>query len=193
MMAKHLDVLIATLVSPEFSRGLPPSLRGNDARSYNMGLKGLQITGNSIMPMLTWYGNPLVEHFPTHAEQFNQDVNGLSWGSANLAWKSVELFQQYMAVAMIFAVQALDLRARSSFDHCDGRALLGSLLQPVYESILQAMDCQPGEAGPFLLNDSDLWLEEKLAALAHDIGSGSVVKEAAAPILESLEEFCPSR
>ena len=76
-----------------------------------MGLKGLQITGNSIMPMLTYFGNPLVEHFPTHAEQFNQNVNGLSWGSANLAWQSVELFTQYTAVALIFAVQSLDLRA----------------------------------------------------------------------------------
>ena len=67
--------------------------------SYNMGLKGLQITGNSIMPMLTYFGNPIVEHFPTHAEQFNQNINGLSWGSANLAWKSVELFQHYLSVA----------------------------------------------------------------------------------------------
>ena len=132
LMAKHLDVQIASLVAPEFSKGLPTSLRGNDRLSYNMGLKGLQITGNSIMPMLTWLGNPLVEHFPTHAEQFNQNVNGLSWGSANLAWKSVELFHRYLPVALIFAVQALDLRAKSSLGHFDGRALLGDLAESVY-------------------------------------------------------------
>ncbi len=186
LMAKHLDVQIATLVAPEFNRGLPPSLRGHDGRSYNMGLKGLQITGNSIMPMLTWYGNSLVEHFPTHAEQFNQDVNGLSWGSANLAWKSVELFQQYLAVAMIFAVQALDLRAKTLFDRCDGRSLLGTLLQPLYEAIMHAMNCQPRDEQPFLFNDSDLWLEEKLAALSRQIRQGDVFAEALEPILESL-------
>ena len=126
LMAKHLDVQIATLVTPEFNGGLPASLRGNEQLSYNMGLKGLQITGNSIMPMLTYYGNPIVEHFPTHAEQYNQNINGLSWGSANLAWKSVELFQHYLSVALIFSIQALDLRAKSNLGHYDGRGMLGS-------------------------------------------------------------------
>ena len=93
LLAKHLDVQIAQLVSPEFSNGLPASLQGNSDLSYNMGLKGLQITGNSIMPMLAHQANPLVQHYPTHAEQYNQNINGLSWGSANLAWRSVELFQ----------------------------------------------------------------------------------------------------
>ena len=83
LLAKHLDVQIASLVTPQFNKGLPSSLRGNDELPYNMGLKGLQIAGNSIMPMLTYNANPTVEHFPTHAEQFNQNVNGLSWGSAN--------------------------------------------------------------------------------------------------------------
>ncbi len=113
LLAKHLDVQIARLVAPEFNHGLPASLHGNGDLSFNMGLKGLQITGNSIMPLLTYYGNPLVEHFPTHAEQFNQNINGLSWGSANLASQCVELFTHYTSVALIFAVQAVDLRATS--------------------------------------------------------------------------------
>ena len=50
LLAKHLDVQIAQLMTPEFSHGLPASLTGNEAISFNMGLKGLQITGNSIMP-----------------------------------------------------------------------------------------------------------------------------------------------
>ena len=92
LLAKHIDVQIAQLVSPEFNLGLPAALSGNSETPYNMGLKGLQITGNSIMPLLTYYGNPLVEHFPTHAEQYNQNINGLSWGAANLAWESVRAF-----------------------------------------------------------------------------------------------------
>ena len=50
LLSKHLDVQIALLVTPEFNNGLPPSLIGNTARQVNMGLKGLQLTGNSIMP-----------------------------------------------------------------------------------------------------------------------------------------------
>ena len=51
LLAKHLDTQISLLVSPEFSDGLPPSLVGNLGRSVNMGLKGLQLAGNSIMPV----------------------------------------------------------------------------------------------------------------------------------------------
>ncbi len=142
LLAKHLDVQIARLVAPEFNHGLPASLQGNGDVSFNMGLKGLQITGNSIMPMLTYYGNPLVEHYPTHAEQFNQNVNGLSWGSANMAWQSVELFTHYTSVALIFAVQSLDLRARLIHDHYDGRVLIDPSLVPLYESVYEAFDCR---------------------------------------------------
>lgn len=186
LMAKHLDVQIATLVAPEFNNGLPASLRGNEERPYNMGLKGLQITGNSIMPMLTWYGNPIVEHFPTHAEQFNQNINGLSWGSANMAWKSVGLFQHYLTVSMVFAVQALDLRAKSVLGHYDGRALLGSLVIPLYESICASMNCVPNESKPFLFDDSDQWLEEHLASLHENIRSQGRIVDAVEPVLASF-------
>jgi phenylalanine ammonia-lyase len=188
LLAKHLDVQIATLVAPEFNNGLPSSLRGNEDVSFNMGLKGLQITGNSIMPMLTYFGNPIVDHFPTHAEQFNQNVNGLSWGSANLAWKSVELFQHYLSVAMIFSIQALDLRAKSSYGHYDGRVLLGSLVTPLYEAICDLAGTPLGPAKPFLFDDRDQWLEEHLAAIGENlVGHGTIV-QAVEPILESFDE-----
>ena len=136
LTVKHLDVQIATLVAPEFNQGLPASLRGNEEVAYNMGLKGLQITGNSIQPLLAWYGNPIVDHFPTHAEQFNQNINGLSWSSAHLAWKSVELFQHHLCVSLIFAVQAIDLRCQKQNGHADGRQLLCGELLGLYESCL---------------------------------------------------------
>ena len=39
LMAKHLDVQIALLISPHFNNGLPLSLRGNHQHQVNMGLK----------------------------------------------------------------------------------------------------------------------------------------------------------
>jgi phenylalanine ammonia-lyase len=89
LLAKHLDAQIALMVTPAFSNGLPPSLVGNPNRKVNMGLKGLQITGNALMPMLTFYGNSLTDRFPTHAEQFNQNINSQGYGSANLARRSI--------------------------------------------------------------------------------------------------------
>ncbi|MEP3478474.1 MAG: aromatic amino acid ammonia-lyase [Fuerstiella sp.] len=188
LMAKHLDVQIATLVAPEFNEGLPASLRGNEAVPYNMGLKGLQITGNSIMPLLTWYGNPIVSHFPTHAEQFNQNINGLSFSSANLAWKSVETFGHYISVALIMSVQALDLRARKLLGHDDGSALLGSLLRPVYEAICKTCDVKPTSERPFVFNDSEGQLEVCLAKIAKNLGEHGTLIDAVSPILKSFDD-----
>ncbi len=188
LMAKHLDVQIAQLVSPEFNRGLSPSLRGNDSLAYNMGLKGLQITGNSIAPLLTYYGNPIVEHFPTHAEQFNQNVNGLSWGAANLAWKSVELFQTYAAIALIFAVQALDLRAKIELGCYDGRLLLGAQLQQVYSAVCEALHVDPDRDCPLVYDDQDQSLEQYIQRLRDDLAGEGGILRAIEPVLQSFDE-----
>lgn len=194
LLAKHLDVQIARLVAPEFNHGLPASLKGNNELSFNMGLKGLQITGNSIMPMLTYFGNPIVEHFPTHAEQFNQNVNGLSWGSANLAWRSVELFTQYSAIALIFAAQAVDLRAQTVFGHYDGRAMLGPGVVPLYESVYTTLERDLGEASPLIFNDADQSLEQYIQLLSKGIDSQGAIVNAVTPLVDSFNnsELCGS-
>jgi phenylalanine ammonia-lyase len=189
LQAKHLDVQIARLVAPEFNHGLPASLHGNGDLSFNMGLKGLQITGNSIMPLLTYYGNPLVEHFPTHAEQFNQNVNGLSWGSANLAWQCVELFTHYTSVALIFAVQAVDLRAYQLHGHYDGRTLLGASVAGLYEAVYETCGCRENDVSPLVFNDADQSLEINLARLSQCVTDEGSIVAAVDPILESLDEF----
>ena len=176
LTVKHLDVQIATLVAPEFNQGLPASLRGNEEIPYNMGLKGLQITGNSIQPLLAWYANPIVDHFPTHAEQFNQNVNGLSWSSANLAWKSVELFQHYLCTAVIFAVQAVDLRSMKNNGHADGRQLLSDEITSLYEAVYRCLGKTPGEL-PLVFDDADQALQNYLEILFANIKSnGSIAK-----------------
>lgn len=188
LTAKHLDVQIATLVAPEFNGGLPASLAGNTQRSYNMGLKGLQITGNSIMPMLTYLGNPITEHFPTHAEQFNQNINGLSWGSANLAWKSVGLFQQYLSISLIFAVQSIDLRAKQTLSNFDGRRLLQPASCELYEAVCQTLDVSPSDSSPLLFDDSDRWLEQDVRLLAANIADHGSIIQAVSPLVASWKE-----
>ena len=188
LLAKHLDVQIAQLVSPEFSRGLSASLKGNESACFNMGLKGLQITGNSIMPQLTYLGNPIVEHYPTHAEQFNQNVNGLSWGSANLAWQSVELYRHYVSIALIFAVQALDLRTFLLHGHYDGRRLIGPALVPLYDAVYRTTDCRTHDLSPLIYNDCDQSFEDLLDRLSGCIAEEGSLIEAVRPLVESLGE-----
>ena len=178
LMAKHLDVQIALLVTPEFSNGLPPSLIGNTTRKVNMGLKGLQICGNSIMPLLTFYGNSLVDRFPTHAEQFNQNINSQGFGSSILARQSIEAFQQYIAIALMFGVQAVDLRTYIVTGHYDARDCLSPASLPLYEAVREIIGQPPSGDRPYIRNDNEQPLNEHIQLIATDIATGGHIPKA---------------
>jgi phenylalanine ammonia-lyase len=169
LIAKHLDAQIAMLVAPEFSNGLPPCLIGNTDRAVNMGLKGLQITGNSIMPLLSFYGQSIADRFPTHAEQFNQNINSLGMGSACLACLSIEAFQQYLAIALIFGIQAVDLRTKLIAGHYDARICLSPATTALYESVREVVGCPPSAERPYIRNDDEQALDDHIRRIANDI------------------------
>jgi phenylalanine ammonia-lyase len=172
LLAKHLDTQLALLVTPEFSAGLPPSLVGNTARRVNMGLKGLQITGNSIMPILGFLGGPIVDRFPTHAEQFNQNINTLGFGAAQLARQSITTFRHYLAIALVIAVQAVDLRAGIVRGQFDARSCLSPATVPVYESIRDVLGRPPDPRRSLVWDNSDESLDELVDALVDDLDTG---------------------
>ena len=187
LLAKHLDVQIALLSAPEFNNGLPPSLIGNQDRAVNMGLKGVQINGNSIMPMLTFYGNSLVDRFPTHAEQFNQNINSLGMGSANLARLSVETLGHYMAAALIFGVQAVDLRTYLVAGHYDARECLSSATVPLYEAVLETVGRTPSGDRPYIRDDDEQSLSVHLHKIAEDIAGGGRIPAAVEAVSTLLD------
>lgn len=172
LLAKHLDVQIALLVAPEFNHGLAPSLVGNTANPVNIGLKALQICGNSLMPLLTYYGNSLADRYPTHAEQFNQNINSQGFGSANLARRSVEIMQQYMAAALLFGVQAADLRTYLTAGHYDARACLSPRSSRLYEAVRAVIGQAPTTDRPLIWDDQEQFLDEYLGRIAADIKGG---------------------
>lgn len=133
LMAKHIDAQIALMVTPEFSGGLPPSLIGNENEQVKFGLKGLQICGNSIMPELLHLGQPLIHLFPTHAEQFNQNINSLGFTSANLSRKSLDLYKRYCVVSLIFAMQAVQLRSYQLYESYDSSPYLSPETRKLYD------------------------------------------------------------
>ena len=178
LLTKHLDVQIALLMAPEFNQGLPPSLVGNQGRKVNMGMKGLQISGNSIMPVIAFLGNSLVDRFPTHAEQFNQNVNSLGLGSAVLARQSIEAARQYMGVALMVAVQAVDLRTYATTGHYDAREMLSPSSVPLYEAVRAVLGKPPSRQRPYVWDDRDQFLDEHIALLAADLTTGGRVPAA---------------
>lgn len=172
------------LMAPEFSNGLPPSLIGNLDRKVNMGLKGLQINGNSIMPLITFFGNSLVDRFPTHSEQFNQNINSQGLGSASLARQSIEAFQQYMATALMIAVQAVDLRTFVVAGHYDARGLLSPATLRLYETVREVVGRAPSSERPYVRNDHEQPLSAHIKVIAADIAGGG-------RLMEVLETLCP--
>lgn len=178
LLAKHLDVQIASLVSPAFSNGLPASLVGNQAKKINMGTKGLQLCANSMMPLLSFYGNSLVPHFPTHAEQFNQNINSMGFGSANLARQTIGIFQQYMAVSLMVAVQAVDLRAYQKSANYDPRIFLSPATCELYEAVRRVVGKPPSNNQSYLWNDDEQALDVHIALLAADISTDGMLPQA---------------
>lgn len=187
LLAKHIDVQIALLVAPEFNHGLSPSLVGNRERIVNMGLKGLQITGNSLMPLLTFYGNSLADRFPTHAEQFNQNINSQGFGSANLTRTSIDIFQQYMAIALMFGVQAVDLRTYTLAGHYDAQECLSPTSRQLYLAVREVVGQPPSADRPYIWDDREQPLDEHIAKLAADISVEGLVVQAVDHILSGLK------
>jgi phenylalanine ammonia-lyase len=187
MMAKHLDSQIAMAVAPEFSQGLTPSLVGNPEREVNVGFKPLQLTANSLMPMLGFYGNSLADRFPTHAEQFNQNINSLGFGSANLARRSLDILEQYMAIALLFGVQAADLGTHAAAGHYDARCALSPASRGLYGAVRSVTGRPASESRPFLWNDNEQFLDAHVACVVADIRTGGKTVQAVGNLVRSLE------
>lgn len=186
LLAKHLDVQIALLVSPEFSNGLPASLVGNPDRKFNMGLKALQIVGNSIMPLLTFFGNSLADRFPTHAEQFNQNINSQGFGSANLTRQSLETFQQYIAIAMLVAVQAVDLRTKALKGHYDAQQHLSPRTRTLYNAVRTIVERPANADRPLVWNDDEQSLEHYIRLIVADINADGAIVTAVQATLRDI-------
>ena len=166
LMAKHLDIQMAQLVTPEFSNRLPACLIGNRDRPVNIGLKALQICGNSIMPYLLFLGQPIADKFPTHAEQYNQNINSMGLMSAQLARQSIDVMRQYIAICLLFVIQAVDLRAKIVQDTYDPRSLLSKSTLRTYEAVRTILQADIDPSRPYLWNDGERAIDKDIAKLA---------------------------
>jgi phenylalanine ammonia-lyase len=190
LLAKHLDIQIAQLVAPEFNNGLSASLVGNRNRRVNMGLKGLQITGNSIAPLLSFLGNSLADRFPSHAEQFNQNINSQAFGSANLARQSIELLRQHVSIALLFGIQAVDLRTYAIAGHYDAHKLLSPAQRSLYMALYEVTGTRLSDDKSWLWDDHDRTLDRDVAAVCADIaGHGRIVQAVTQCLSETSDDL----
>ena len=186
MLAKHLDVQIAMAVMPAFSNGLSAMLVGNTDRAINGGLQSLQLCGNCIMPQLQFYGNSLTTHYPTHAEGFNQNINSQGFGSANLARRSVEIFQQYMAISLLFGVQAAELRTKLIEGHYDASKAVSKGSLPLYSAVYEVIGQEFSADKALFRNDYEQCIDEYIEAITLDIRKSGKIVQAVAGTRDAL-------
>ncbi|KAI0563798.1 Phenylalanine ammonia-lyase [Gracilaria domingensis] len=193
LIAKHLDAQIALLVAPEFNNGLPPSLVGNSDRHYNMGLKGLQISANSMLPLLEVYGHSIADRFPTHAEQFNQNINSQGFNSANLARQAVDVMRHYISAALLFGVQAADLRTKQVYGHYDASEVLSTATAKLYCAVLEVIGKTATKERPYVWNDDEQFLDVHQEQVANNIASGGIISKAIAFVMMMRPTQEPNR
>jgi len=193
LLAKHVDVQIALLMTPEFSYGLNASLVGDAEAGINVGLKSLQLGGNSMMPLISFYGQSIVDRFPTHAEQFNQNINSQAMNSANLARESVDVLEHYLALALMCGVQAVELRAKLTSDSYDARTILSPGTVPLYEAARAAASGPPDASRPLHWNDLDEFIQPKIEGLLAAVAGPSALMDSIASTRGALYAFAGGR
>jgi phenylalanine ammonia-lyase len=138
--------VLALLMDPRFSNGLPPSLSPHVG--VYQGFKGAQITLTSLVAAIRhWSAPSLIHTLPT--EQFNQDIVSLGTHSALTAMDMVKLLKPVVAITLLAAAQGIDLR--------DGRGKMGLGTRPIYDAIRSV--------SPFL--DTDRPLDNEIDLLGN--------------------------
>ncbi len=187
LIAKQIDSQISLLVMPEFNRGLAPCLAVGNGASF--GLKGLQIYMNSILPRLLHLANPVVTLYPTHAEQFNQNINSQSFNAAVLTLEAIRLLKYHLSAALIFAAQGVDLRAQERFGMCLGSSLLGALPMQLYQAIYAVLGRDPSPSSALINDHAESPIDRSLQHLFADLMASDSVIFRSVRVVRNSPEF----
>ncbi|MDT7814907.1 MAG: phenylalanine ammonia-lyase [Acidobacteriaceae bacterium] len=106
-VGNHMHSIMALLMDNRFSRGLPHSLSAN--LGVSQGFKGVQISQTALIAHLRQESAPASIHtLPT--EQFNQDIVSLGLHAALGAADMEKKLRNAVAMTLLAACQAIDLR-----------------------------------------------------------------------------------
>jgi phenylalanine ammonia-lyase len=141
-----------------------------------------------MMPLIGFYGQSIADRFPTHAEQFNQNVNSQAMNSANLARESLDVFGHYVALALLCAVQAVELRAKLTSDSFDARTVLSPATHALYLAARTAAAGPPNDDRPLHWDDFDGFIQPKIEGVLDALDAQGPVIAAVASVATSLRD-----
>jgi phenylalanine ammonia-lyase len=123
-LANWAHALMAMLVDPRFSKGLPANLAAKPG--LQSGFKGMQLSQTSLVVACRQMAAPSSIHtLPT--EQYNQDIVSLGLHSATSAHEMAALVRNAISILILALCQAADLRGVK-----DGVARLGEVTGELY-------------------------------------------------------------
>lgn len=126
VMASWANALMAVLVDSRFNNGLPANLTPQPG--VNSGFKGMQLSVTSLACAVRQIAGPSSIHsLPT--EEYNEDVVSLGMHAAVTAMDSLECLRNEVAMVVLAAAQAVDLRG--------GPARLGAGTRKIYDAVRQ--------------------------------------------------------
>ncbi|MGQ0654118.1 MAG: HAL/PAL/TAL family ammonia-lyase [Betaproteobacteria bacterium] len=126
-LANWAHALMAMLMDPRFSRGLPANLA--DRPGLQSGFKGMQISQTSLVVACRQMAAPSSVHtLPT--EQYNQDIVSLGLHAALSAADMARLVRDALSILVLALCQAADLRGVSR-----GERRLGAGTAKLYEVV----------------------------------------------------------
>jgi phenylalanine ammonia-lyase len=159
-MANWGNALMALLVDPRFSGGLPANLTPEPG--VNSGFKGMQLSITSLCCAVRQMAGPSSIHtVPT--EQYNQDVVSLGMHAAVTAMDSIECLRNEIAMLLLATAQAVDLRG--------GPGRLGAGSVGLYRAVRELAEFQ----------DCDRAMEQEVARLSDAIRCGRIATEPSGP------------
>jgi histidine ammonia-lyase len=168
-MLKRNDRHLARLIDTADNCGLPPNLSDPAHSTTGCAFKGAQILSGMLEVHSVLLANPVTTLFGVHEER-NQDLTSHAMTSGLLALQNLQLLQYSLAVNLLAAAQAVDLRG--------GSELLSPRTRPLHQYV-RSLSPRVTVERP---------LHEDLERVAATISSGEMLEELREPLFGGLLE-----
>jgi phenylalanine ammonia-lyase len=92
-----------------------------------------------------------------------------------------------MAVALIFGVQASELRTKLALGHYDAQAALSPLSRDLYQAVYKVIGVEPSATKALIWNDYEQQIDQYLARIVADLKADGAIVQSMQPVRHTLQ------
>ena len=109
--------------------------------------------------------------------------------AANLARDSLDVLEHYLSLALVCAVQAVELRAKLAADTFDARAVLSPATASLYGAARTAALGAPDASRPLHWEDLEAFIQPKIEGVLANIARRGSILQSISALRELLRAF----